>query len=61
MPQHVHVDEEELFFVLAGSGLSWQGDAIHEVRAGDLVHEPLDVLAYASGSPMTTALRATLR
>lgn len=66
MPQHVHVDEEELFFVLAGAGHSWQGDALHEVRAGDLIvhhadgephtllaadHAELDVLAYASGSP----------
>ncbi|MDQ3722005.1 MAG: cupin domain-containing protein, partial [Actinomycetota bacterium] len=67
MPQHVHVDEEELFYVLAGRGLVWQGDAVHEVRAGDLIvhladaephtllcaensDEPLDVLAYASGS-----------
>jgi uncharacterized cupin superfamily protein len=71
MPQHVHVDEEELFFVLAGAGLSWQGDALHEVRAGDLiVHladgephtllaagtEPLEVLAYASGSPTQLTL-----
>lgn len=66
MPLHVHVDEEELFFVLDGSGLSWQGDAVHEVAAGDLIvhladgaphtllaagDEPLEVLAYASGSP----------
>ena len=66
MPLHVHVDDEELFYVLAGRGLSWQGDATHEVAAGDLlVHladgaphsliasgdEPLEVLAYASGSP----------
>ena len=65
-PVHVHVDEEELFFVLAGSGLSWQGDAVHEVGAGDVVvHRadgephtliggddgPLEMLAYASGSP----------
>ena len=65
MPQHVHVDEEELFFVLSGAGRSWQGDALHEVRAGDLIvhladgdphtllaadDEPLEVLAYASGS-----------
>jgi len=66
-PLHVHVDEEEIFFVLAGSGRSWQGDAMHAVRAGDaIVHladesphtliaddgdAPLDVLAYASGSP----------
>jgi len=65
-PLHVHVDEEEIFFVLAGSGRSWQGDAVHAVRAGDaIVHladesphtliaddgdAPLDVLAYASGS-----------
>jgi uncharacterized cupin superfamily protein len=71
MPQHVHVDEEELFFVLAGAGLSWQGDALHEIGAGDLlVHladgeahtlltaqdEPLDVLAYASGSPTQLTL-----
>jgi len=66
-PLHAHVDEEEIFFVLAGSGRSWQGDAVHEIRAGDaIVHladdtphtliaddgdAPLDVLAYASGSP----------
>ncbi|MEA2218565.1 MAG: hypothetical protein QOJ35_1191 [Solirubrobacteraceae bacterium] len=65
MPLHVHADEEEIFFVLAGSGLSWQDDAVHEVRAGDaIVHraseeahtiiagdEELDVLAFGSGSP----------
>jgi uncharacterized cupin superfamily protein len=71
MPLHVHVDEEELFFVLAGTGLSWQGDAVHEVRAGDLIvhladgaphtllgagDEPLEVLAYASGSPTQLTL-----
>jgi uncharacterized cupin superfamily protein len=65
MPQHVHADEEEIFFVLAGSGLSWQDDAVHEIAAGDaLVHragaeahtlvagpeEPLEVLAFSSGS-----------
>ena len=67
MPLHVHIDEEELFYVLAGRGLVWQGDAVHEVGAGDLIvhladrephtllavddaDEPLDVLAYASGS-----------
>ena len=33
-PVHVHVDEEEIFFVLAGSGHSWEGDALHEIRAG---------------------------
>jgi uncharacterized cupin superfamily protein len=38
-PAHVEGAEEEIFFVLAGSGLSWQDGATHEVRAGDcLVH-----------------------
>lgn len=65
MPLHVHADEEEIFFVLSGSGLSWQDDVAHEVRAGDtIVHvkqreahtliagadEPLDVLAFGGGS-----------
>ncbi|HUJ92683.1 MAG TPA: cupin domain-containing protein [Gaiellaceae bacterium] len=59
-PAHVHGADEEIFFVLAGSGLSWQDGETHEVRAGDcLVHRPrtrahtlragddgLDVLAY---------------
>src|SRR4051794_21989161 len=47
MPLHVHVDEEELFYVLAGRGLVWQGDAVHEVRAGDLV------VPLADGEPHT--------
>lgn len=66
MPLHVHADEEEIFFVLAGSGYSWQDDALHEIGAGDvIVHRPsehahtlvagdgeaLDVLAFGSGSP----------
>lgn len=65
MPLHVHADEEEIFFVLGGCGLSWQDDAMHEVRAGDtIVHrrsaeahtllagdERLDVLAFGTGSP----------
>ena len=59
-PAHVHGADEEIFFVLAGSGLSWQDGQTHEVRAGDcLVHAALgkahtlrggdgglDVLAY---------------
>jgi len=66
MPLHVHADEEEIVFVLEGSGLSWQDDAVHEIRAGDTIvhrpsaeahtlvaseHEPLDVLIFGSGSP----------
>jgi uncharacterized cupin superfamily protein len=64
MPVHVHGDEEELFYVLAGEGLSWQDGRTHAVRAGDcILHLPgaeahtiagagdgLDVLAFGSGS-----------
>jgi uncharacterized cupin superfamily protein len=59
-PAHVHPVEEEIFYVLRGSGLSWQSGKTYEVRRGDcLVHramaeahtlragdEGLEVLAY---------------
>ena len=65
-PAHVHGADEEIFFVLAGTGLSWQDDETYEVRAGDcLVHAPLgkahtlrggddglDVLAYGRRTPI---------
>jgi uncharacterized cupin superfamily protein len=64
MPVHVHGDEEELFYVLAGDGLSWQDGRTYAVRAGDcILHRPraeahtiagagegIDVLAFGSGS-----------
>jgi uncharacterized cupin superfamily protein len=64
MPVHVHADEEELFYVLDGEGLSWQDGRAFAVRAGDCVlHRAgaqahtivgagagLDVLAFSSGS-----------
>ncbi len=64
MPVHVHADEEEIFYVLSGSGVSWQGGRTYPVGTGDCVvylagGEPhtmvageggLDVLAFASGS-----------
>src|SRR6201993_5618462 len=31
-PSHSHGASEELFFVLAGSGLAWQDGNVHEVR-----------------------------
>jgi uncharacterized cupin superfamily protein len=38
-PAHTHSGEEELFLVLGGAGLSWQGGVTYEVGAGDfLVH-----------------------
>ena len=59
-PAHAEGAEEEIFFVLGGSGLSWQDGEVFEVGEGDgLVHLPeqhahtlragpdgLDVLAY---------------
>jgi uncharacterized cupin superfamily protein len=64
MPVHVHADEEELFFVLGGEGVSWQDGRTYAVRAGDVVlhragaeahtilgaGEGLDVLAFGTGS-----------
>jgi uncharacterized cupin superfamily protein len=64
MPVHVHGDEEEIFFVLAGRGLSWQDGRTYAVGPGDcIVHRvgaeahtilaadtELDVLAFAEGS-----------
>jgi uncharacterized cupin superfamily protein len=64
MPVHVHADDEELFYVLDGEGLSWQDGRTYAVRAGDcILHLPetephtiigagsgLDVLAFSGGS-----------
>jgi uncharacterized cupin superfamily protein len=64
-PAHVELDEEEIFFVLAG--LSWQDGKTYEVRAGDcIVHrvaheahtlcagdEGLDVLAFGERTNAT--------
>jgi len=36
-PPHSHGASEEVFYVLAGSGLAWQDDNVHEVRPGDCV------------------------
>lgn len=59
-PPHAHGAEEEIFYVLAGSGLLWQDGEVCEVSAGDcIVHladeeahtlkagsDGLDVLAF---------------
>jgi uncharacterized cupin superfamily protein len=40
-PVHFHSVEEEIFYVLEGSGLSWQNGSVYEVGPGDcLVHRP---------------------
>ncbi len=64
MPLHEHGDEEEIFFVLEGDGLSVHGDGSCEIRAGDTIAHPpetgahtliagpagLRLLAFASGT-----------
>jgi uncharacterized cupin superfamily protein len=68
-PAHDHGAEEEIFYVLAGSGLSWRAGETHVVRAGDcLVYRPaegahtliagddsLDVLAFGERRPAELA------
>jgi uncharacterized cupin superfamily protein len=36
-PPHSHGASEEIFFVLAGSGLAWQDEQVHDVRIGDCI------------------------
>jgi uncharacterized cupin superfamily protein len=36
-PPHSHGASEELYYVLAGGGLAWQDDVVHEVRPRDCV------------------------
>jgi len=39
-PPHSHGASEEVFFILAGSGLAWQDGEVHEVRPLDcVIHE----------------------
>jgi uncharacterized cupin superfamily protein len=66
-PVHVELDEEEIYYVLGGSGLAWQGHTTHEVAAGDCVvqrvaEEPhtfraagdgLDLLAFGERTDAT--------
>jgi uncharacterized cupin superfamily protein len=69
LPPHVHTAEEEIFYVLGGSGVSWQDGLTHEVSAGDCqLHLPgagahaliagadgLDVLACGDRRPSEVA------
>jgi uncharacterized cupin superfamily protein len=60
-PAHEHGRSEEIFFVLGGSGVSWQRGRTAAIRAGDCIvylarrgehtlhaDEPLDVLAFGT-------------
>jgi uncharacterized cupin superfamily protein len=52
-PAHVHADEEELFYILDGDGLSWQDGRTYAVAAGDCllhrVHEEAHTLIAGDG------------
>jgi uncharacterized cupin superfamily protein len=64
-PPHSHGASEEIYFVLGGSGLAWQDEAVHEIRPGDcIIHRPdehehtfvagpdgLDYLVYGTRHP----------
>jgi uncharacterized cupin superfamily protein len=45
-PAHVHDAEEEMCFVLAGSGLSWQDGTTYAVAAGDAMLHPAGGAAH---------------
>ena len=48
-PVHQHGSEEEIFFVLAGSGLAWIDGAVHEIGVGD-------TLVYVAGGRFHTVV-----
>ena len=68
-PVHVELDEEEIFYVLGGSGLSWQDEKTYEVGPGDcIVHrlagelhtliagpDGIDVLAFGERTDATAS------
>jgi uncharacterized cupin superfamily protein len=45
-PPHSHGASEELYYVLTGSGLAWQDDAVHEIRPGDCVIHRADEMEH---------------
>jgi uncharacterized cupin superfamily protein len=45
-PPHSHGASEELYYVLGGSGLAWQDDAVHEVRPGTCVIHRADEMEH---------------
>jgi uncharacterized cupin superfamily protein len=65
-PPHSHGASEEIYYVLGGSGLAWQDEEVHEVRAGDCVvqranelehtfragPDGLDYLVYGTNHPV---------
>jgi uncharacterized cupin superfamily protein len=45
-PPHSHGASEELYYVLAGSGLAWQDEAVHEIRRGDCIIHRADEMEH---------------
>jgi uncharacterized cupin superfamily protein len=45
-PPHSHGASEELYYVVGGSGLAWQDEEVHEVRAGDCVVQRANELEH---------------
>ncbi len=48
-PVHAHFGEEEIFYVLRGSGWSWQENGVYEIGEGDVILHP-------DGGPAHTVL-----
>ena len=48
-PVHVHGAEEEIFYVLGGTGLAWIDGAVHEIGA-------MDTIVYPAGGPTHTLI-----
>jgi len=53
-PPHSHTDEDEVFLVLAGSGISWQSSGSKDVRAYAIGQD--DVLLHQSGGDAHTLI-----
>jgi uncharacterized cupin superfamily protein len=45
-PPHSHGASEEIYFVLGGSGLAWQDEAVHEIGPGDCVVHTADTMEH---------------
>jgi uncharacterized cupin superfamily protein len=53
-PAHVHGEAEEIYYVLAGAGLTWMDEKAYEIRAGDCIvykntHEAHTILGGDDG------------
>ena len=51
-PVHAHSNEEEIFYVLGGSGRLWQDGAVHDLG-------PDDAIVHVSGGPAHTLVGGT--